>query len=46
MPEPWDTSESITKKLIAKEAYWQHQLKTFETDGGLNVRNERLIARK
>ena len=46
MPEPWDTSESITRKLIAKEAYWQHQLKTFETDGGLNVRNERLIARK
>ena len=44
MPEPWDTPESITRKLIKKESYWQHQLKSFESDGGLNVRNERLIA--
>ena len=46
MPEPWDTPESITRKLIKKESYWQHQLKSFESDGGLNVRNERLIANK
>ncbi len=44
MPEPWDTIESITRKLIKKEAYWQHQLKSLESDGGLNVRNERIIA--
>ena len=45
-PEPWDTQESITNKLSKKEAYWQHQLKTFESDGGLNIRNERIIANK
>ena len=45
-PEPWDTPESITNKLNKKEAYWQHQLKTFESDGGLNIRNERIIANK
>ena len=44
MPEPWDTPESITRKLIKKESYWQHQLKSFGSDGGLNVRNERLVA--
>ena len=44
IPEPWDTTESITKKLLAKESYWQHQLKTLTADGGLNVRNERLVA--
>ena len=44
MPEPWDTIESITRKLTKKESYWQHQLKTFVSDGGLNIRNERLIA--
>ena len=43
-PEPWDTPASITKKLTAKESYWQHQLHTFQSEGGLNVRNERLIA--
>ena len=44
MPEPWDTLKSIIRKLGAKESYWQHQLYTFESEGGLNVRNERLIA--
>ena len=44
LPEPWDTPESLTRKLSKKESYWQHQLKTFESDGGLNIRNERLIA--
>ena len=43
-PEPWDTPTSITKKLIAKESYWQHQLHAFQSEGGLNVRNERLVA--
>ena len=43
-PEPWDTPEAITKKLTAKESYWQHQLHTFAADGGLNIRNERLVA--
>ena len=46
IPDPWDTKESITKKLLAKEAFWQHQLHTLDTEGGLNSRNERLIARK
>ena len=22
IPDPWDTKESITKKLLAKEAFW------------------------
>ena len=44
VPEPWDSAETITKKLLKKESYWQHQLRTLEADGGLNVRNERLVA--
>ena len=36
--------KTITKKLLKKESYWQHQLRTLEADGGLNVRNERLVA--
>ena len=46
VPDPWDTKESITTKLKNKEAYWQSQLKSLESDGGLNVRNERLFAKK
>ena len=46
VPDPWDSNESITKKLADKEAYWQSQLKSLESDGGLNVRNERLFAKK
>ena len=44
IPEPWDTKESITKKLKDKESYWQHRIGSLEADGGLNVRNERVIA--
>ena len=43
VPESWDSAETITKKLLKKESYWQHQLRTLEADGGLNVRNERLV---
>ena len=39
------TIESVIKKLLAKEASWQHQLHTLESEGGLNSRNERIIAR-
>ena len=46
IPDPWDTKESITKKLLDKESFWQHQLHTLVTEGGLNARNERIIARK
>ena len=46
VPEPWDTNESIFKKLIEKEAYWQNQLRSFIWEGGLNARDERTIANK
>ena len=44
VPEPWDTDNSIRNKLLAKESYWQHRLGSLESAGGLNVRNERLVA--
>ena len=46
VPDPWDSTESITKKLGKKEGYWQSQLRTLESDGGLNIRNERLFAKR
>ena len=46
VPDPWDSDINIANKLKDKEAYWQSQLKTLESDGGLNVRNERLFASK
>ena len=44
MPEPWDTPDSLTIKLYKKKSYWQHQLKSLESDGGFNILNERIIA--
>lgn len=34
------------KKLLAKESFWQHQLHTIVSEGGLNARNETIIVRK
>ena len=45
IPDPWDSPEAITAKMVAKESFWQHQLQSLESDGGLNSRNERIIAR-
>ena len=45
IPDPWDSPEAITAKMVAKESFWQNQLQSLESDGGLNSRNERIIAR-
>ena len=44
--EPWDTADTLFTKLCKKEQYWQNQLNTLTSAGGLNVRDERNILQK
>ena len=44
--EPWDTADTLFTKLCKKEQYWQNQLNTLTSSGGLNVRDERNILQK
>ena len=41
--EPWDTPDTLFTKLCKKEVYWQNQLCTLVSSGGLNARDERNI---
>ena len=42
--EPWDTADTLFSKLCKKEVYWQNQLCTLVSSGGLNSRDERNYA--